>query len=83
MQDHGKIISGRKEIKNLLAKEYRNRLRTRPARPEFLPTRLRRKKIFEIKMSLAQLRKTPPWTMKDLESALCNLKGISPEFLRV
>ena len=52
----GKIISGRKEIKNLLAKEYRNRLRTRPARPEFLPTRLRRKRIFEIKMSLAQLR---------------------------
>ena len=68
------IISGRKEIKNLLAKEYRNRLRTRPARPEFLPTILRRKRIFDIKMSLAQLRKTPPSTMKDLESALCDLK---------
>ena len=70
----GKIISGKKEIKNLLAKEYRNRLRTRPARSEFLPTRQRRKRIFDIKMRLAQLRKTPPWTMKDLESALCDLK---------
>ena len=70
----GKIISGKKEIKNLLANEYKNRLRTRPYRHDYLATGRRRKRIFELKLNLAKLKKTPPWTLKDLESALCDLK---------
>ena len=31
----GKIISGQKDIKNLLAKEYKNRLTTRPLRQDY------------------------------------------------
>ena len=40
----GKIISGKMEIKNLLANEYKNRLRTRPYRHDILATGCRRKK---------------------------------------
>ena len=39
-----------------------------------MATGRRRKRIFELKLSLAKLKKTPPWTLKDLESALCDLK---------
>ena len=70
----GKIISGKKEIKILLAKEYKNRLRTRPTRHDFISTRLRRERIFKLKMRLSKYRKSAPWTMKDLESALGDLK---------
>ena len=71
----GKIISGQKEIKNLLAKEYKNRLRSRPVRQEFKSTKLRRKKIFQMKMRVANSNKTDPWTMRDLERALSDLKN--------
>ena len=45
----GKIISGQKEMKILLAKEYKNRLRSRPVRKEFRATKIRRRKIFQMK----------------------------------
>jgi hypothetical protein len=44
----GKLISGPKEIKTLLAKEYKNRLRSRPIRPDLKETKQRRQKIFKI-----------------------------------
>ena len=70
----GKVISGKKEIRNLLAKEYKNRLRSRPYRKDYLSTKLRRKRIFSLKLSLSKLRKSLPWTLKDLECALGDLK---------
>ena len=39
----GKIVSGPTEIKKLLAKEYKDRLRTRPIRPDFLKIKKRKK----------------------------------------
>ena len=59
----GKIVSGKYELKNLLAQEYKNRLRTRPVRNDNTSIKIRRKKIFEMKMMLAKCRKSPPWTM--------------------
>ena len=70
----GKIVSAPKDIKNLLAMEYKNRLRTRPMRPDLLALRKRRQKIFKMKLKLSQTKKSPDWNMNDLNLALSNLK---------
>ena len=71
----GKLISTKEGLKSLLANEYKNRLRTRPLREEYKSLKLRRKKIFEMKMSLAKSRQSEQWTMRDLERALADLKN--------
>ena len=71
----GKIISGPNEIKTLLAKEYRDRLRNRPLRPDFEHLKALKSKIFEMKLKNAESRTTLPWKMSQLESALSHLKN--------
>ena len=70
----GKIVSGPRDIKNLLAREYKDRLRSRPIRPDLVSLQRRRKKIFQMKMKLAQRRQSPDWTRAGLDLALSNLK---------
>ena len=41
----GKLISGAKNLKILMLKEYSQRLRTRPVRPDLGPLRIRKNKI--------------------------------------
>ena len=55
----GKIVSGPNDLKNLLATEYRDRLRSRPVRPDLKALQQRRKKIFRKKMLLAQQKESP------------------------
>ena len=71
----GKIVSAPGDIKKVLAKEYKDRLRLRPLRPDLKNMKIRRKRIFQMKMKLAKSRKSPDWTMADLEKALANLKN--------
>ena len=71
----GKIVSGPKEIKTLLAKEYKDRLRARPIRPDMIAMRKRKNRIFKLKMSLAERRESLDWNMKDLDRALSKLKN--------
>ena len=70
----GKLVSNPKAIKKLLAREYKDRLRKRPVRQNFTEMRTRRKKIFKMKMKFAGNRRSPDWTMRNLEAALKNLK---------
>ena len=70
----GKIVSGPKDIKKLLAKEYKDRLRKRPMRPDLQSLRIRRKRIFDLKLKLSQSNRSPDWLMSDLDLALSNLK---------
>ena len=70
----GQIISEPNALKKLLAKEYRERLRERPVRPDFDNLEIRKKKIFKQKLQLASLKKSRPWTMQNLETALADLK---------
>ena len=71
----GKIVSGARELKTLLAKEYKERLRTRPVRPDLKQMKSRKQRIFKIKMKLAESRTSPDWTMSDLDDALARLKN--------
>ena len=48
----GGIVSAPGEIKKLLAKEYKDRLRSPPYRPDLLEVKKRKKRIFELKLKL-------------------------------
>ena len=71
----GKLVTGAREIKSLLGKEYRERLRSRPLRPDLLAMGRNKRKIFQLKMKLAERRESPDWTMNDLDKALGKLKN--------
>ena len=49
----GKLVSNPHELKKVLAREYKDRLRQRPIRQDLLAMRNRRKKIFLLKMKLS------------------------------
>ena len=70
----GKIVSGPSAIKKLLAREYKDRLRSRPLRPDLHFLKKRRKIIFKLKMKLAENQRSSDWTLSDLERAIRNLK---------
>ena len=71
----GKLISGAKNLKILILKEYNQRLRNRPVRPDLESLRKRKNKIFELKMKLAKRIESPEFTMKNLEKAISNLQN--------
>ena len=70
----GKIITDPHSLKLLLAKEYRERLRSRPIRPDLKQLEVYKKTISDIKMKIASLRKSSDWTISELEKALKCLK---------
>ena len=69
-----KLITGPREIKKLMAKEYKERLRSWPIWPDFGDIQKRREIIFDLKMKLAEAKESPPWTISNLEIALNYLK---------
>ena len=69
----GKLVSGAQEIKTLLAKEYKERLRTRPVRPDMMYMKNRKKLIFQMKMKLSKCKSSPDWTKKNLDDVLAKL----------
>ena len=71
----GVLISDPKEIRPLLAKEYKQRLRNRPIRPDLKYLKRRRKEIFSMQMKLAEGTNSLPWKISDLDAALKNLKS--------
>ena len=72
----GKQFFGPAEIKNVLSREYKERLRARPLRPNLkIYQEKKKKKIFQMKMKLAGCKRSNVWTMADLEKALSDLKN--------
>ena len=71
----GEVISNPNDLKSLLAKEYKERLRMRPVKTEMKPLMKMKSKIFQMKMKLASINKSPEWSLKDLDKALAKLKN--------
>ena len=71
----GKLISNSNDLKKLLAKEYKQRLQSRPSRPDLGDLKERRNEIFEMYLKLAENTPSAPWTMADLDRALSCLKN--------
>ena len=62
----GKIVTGPNELKKLLAKEYKELIRSRPIRPDFLERENLKNLIFEMKIKLVQAHCSPDWNISDL-----------------
>ena len=75
MNHLGKIVSGPKELKLLLAKEYKERLRTRPVRPDLRSMKVRKNRLFRLKLKLATAAESPDWTIENLDQVLARLKN--------
>ena len=73
--DHqGKLLTDQEEISKLLEREYAERLRTRPARPDLGNIQQRRMAIFRKVFSQSKFRTSKDFTIDDLEKALGDLK---------
>ena len=65
-----KLVTGPEEIKTLIEKEYRERLRPRPTHPDFKDIQIIKSEAFKIKLEKARQTKSSEWTMQDLEGVL-------------
>ena len=75
-QNHlGKIVSNPRALKSLLVREYKERLRVRPAKVELEHLMIIKKKILKTKMKLASFNKTPDWNRQVFNKALAKLKN--------
>ena len=70
----GKMVLDPTELKALLGKEYLERLRMRPLRPDLQSIEKRKNQLFEIKLKLAEANQSKMWTLKQLEAAIDDLK---------
>ena len=70
----GQTISEPSASKKLLAKEYKERLRKRPIKPDFNRLEKRKNAILKLKLRLASRTKSKPWDMQNLGKALADLK---------
>ena len=61
----GGLVTGPQDIKNLLAKEYSERLRPRPIHPDLKDINVLKKESFKVKLEEATKTKSPPWNMQD------------------
>ena len=69
-----KLVTGPEEIKTLLDKEYRERLRPRPTHPNFVEIEQIKREAFKNKLNKARLTKSFKWNMHDLDKVL-NIVG--------
>ena len=70
----GKIVSAPSDLRKLLQKEYKNRLRSRPSHPDMKSHRRLRHQVIQMKLKLASQTQTKPFDMTDLEKVLHDLK---------
>ena len=58
-----------------MKKEFKERLRTRPIRSDLDYLKIKKKRIFKMKLRLAADNQSKEWTIADLEQALKDLKN--------
>ena len=76
-QNHkGRLLTAPKDIKIALAKEFNDRWRRRPSRPDFTEINEIKKKVFNMKLKLAAQTKSEPFTEKELNNGI---KGMNTE----
>jgi hypothetical protein len=66
------VITNPEELNDLYMETFKWRLRHRPVQPENIVIQ---EELFKLRLELAKIRKTKPWTISDLENALKQLKS--------
>lgn len=69
------LNSGATKIKELMAKEYGERLRDRPMRPDLKSFIVRKQEIFEMKIGRERRKESPDWSMEELDKVLAKIKN--------
>ena len=72
---HGRVITSHAELKKLYLETFVHRLRYRPIREEYSELLLKKEELFELRLRLSKLNKSPPWTKKQLLKVLSSLKN--------
>ena len=73
LNHQGRMVSSPTEIKDLLVKEYTERLRSRPVHPDLVDVIKLKEKTFQLKLEHAKANATPDWEMSELENVLKNV----------
>ena len=71
----GNLITGTDNIKSLILQMFVERLRKRPMHPELKRLQNMKMKLAKMRLKLARKRRTPNWTMQDMEKAIKNMKN--------
>ena len=70
----GNLLTSDEKINKAAVNVYKQRLENRPMKHELNHIRQAKEKLCENILKIAKNNKTPPWTIKDLEKVLKNLK---------
>ena len=66
---NGMLVTNPDLLKKLYLDTYHHRLRNRPIRPDL------KEDLFQLRLKLSKLRKSKPWTRKNLDNVLKSLKN--------
>ena len=78
----GNLVCNRTELKQLYVRVYKDRLRHRDIRPEYSQMKEHKEYLFNLRIKLSKMRKSPVWSEKDIRKVLKQLKvnkGTDPE----
>ena len=70
----GQIITNQETLEKLYLETYRVRLRQRPIKAEYLELKKLKESLFNLRLKLAKLTKSEPWSDKQLDNVLKCLK---------
>ena len=70
----GNLITSEERIKELALDAYEKRLENRPMKKEYEHIRIQKETLAEKILKVAETNKTKPWTRKDLDKVLAQLK---------
>ena len=71
----GNLITDLKNLENLYLHTYLNRLQPNQVEPHLQHLQQLKEYLFQLRLQLARGKKTPEWTLKDLEKVLKSLKN--------
>ena len=74
LDQNGNLLTSEQAIETLAVETYRKRLENRQIKEELKHIQTEKEELCKLRLEIAGRRKTPPWTMKDLEAVLNYLK---------
>ena len=72
--EHGNLVSNKKQLQDLYVKVYKDRLTHRTIRPEYSQMKENKEYLFQLRLKLSKTEKTSNWTQSDLLKVLKKLK---------
>ena len=74
LDQNGNLLTSEQAIETLAVETYRKRLENRQIKEELKHIQTEKEELCKLRLEIAGRRKTPPWTMTDLEAVLNYLK---------